>query len=79
MYVISYGDPAILNGNYENKSILMQGRRSSKCDNCRDYCEDGVCNWDCPYDCRSDCRWEDCGPFCPCDYDDCDMDEPWFD
>lgn len=21
---------------------------------------------------RGYCRWDDCGPFCPCDEDDCD-------
>lgn len=66
MQIISYGEPSLY-GNSSDSTMLM-GRR--KCDNCWD------CN-DCD-DCNN-CRFNDCGPFCPCDEDDCDCHEPFCD
>lgn len=59
MQIISYGDPSILYG-YFYRETMMAGRH--KCNDC--YYDD---------ECRRDCRYDDCGPFCPCDEDDCDI------
>lgn len=77
MQVISYGDPYFSNG-AANESYTM-GRRScpldcGDCSNCRDFCRD-FCRRDCDH--CDDCRWDDCGPFCTCDEDDCEYYDPF--
>lgn len=58
MQVISYGEPSIMNGIIGDPT-MMAGRR--RCNDCYDFCND-----------CGNCRFDDCGPFCACDEDDCD-------
>ena len=65
MRVISYGDPSVLMGD-PNSLMLMAGRR--RCDNC--YQDDD--------DCPRYCYGYGC-PYCPCDEEFCDCDDPYGD